>query len=222
MQPQYMPLRSTELHGGAAGPPIGDEKDKDKEQWLKRNVTRTFMRMGGFAADDFAKPLITVAAPFTNASSCNHHFDQLTAALVEAIEEHGGKAYFSYPPVITDGMTMGAEGMKYSLPSRDLIANHIELMHEGYRGDAMITIGGCDKTQPGALMPIVRGDNVGITLFGGGRLPGFTDGECPQYVEHSLRGQDPRLDAGNGYEVWVCTLQFCVILCDIMCWVLQG
>jgi len=193
--------RSAELHGGDAGPPLPGESDKAKEQWLKRNVTRTFMRMGGYKDEDFAKPLITVAAPFTNASSCNHHFGQLTDALVQAIEEEGGKAYFSYPPVITDGMTMGAEGMKYSLPSRDLIANHTELMHEGYRGDALITIGGCDKTQPGVLMPIVRGDNVGITLFGGGRLPGYTDGECPSYIANAGRGENPRLDAGSGYEV---------------------
>ena len=70
-----------------------------------------------------------------------------------------------HPPVITDGMTMGAEGMKYSLPSRDMVADTIELMHEGYRCDAMITVGGCDKTQPGALMPIPRGNNFGITMY---------------------------------------------------------
>ena len=72
----------------------------------------------------------------------NHHFDQLADAAVKAIEKAGGKAYLTYPAVITDGMTMGMEGMKFSLPSRDLIANHIELMHDGYRADALLTIGG--------------------------------------------------------------------------------
>ena len=82
------------------------------------------MRMGGFKDEDFKKPIITVAAPYTNASSCNHHFDILTAEIVSAIEEAGGKAYVSYPPVITDGMAMGMEGMKYSLPSRLLLLSH--------------------------------------------------------------------------------------------------
>ena len=95
-------------------------------------------------------------------SGSNHHFDQLADAAVKAIEKAGGKAYLTYPAVITDGMAMGMDGMKYSLPSRDLIANHIELMHDGYRADALLTIGGCDKTQPGALMPIVRGDHIGV------------------------------------------------------------
>ena len=132
----------------------------------------------------------------------NHHFDQLADAAVKAIEKAGGKAYLTYPAVITDGMTMGMEGMKFSLPSRDLIANHIELMHDGYRADALLTIGGCDKTQPGALMPIVRGDHIGVTLYGGGRLPGNLDGKCPKWED--LHGNEPggvHLDAGSAYEV---------------------
>jgi dihydroxy-acid dehydratase len=87
---------------------------------------------------------------------------------------------------------------RYSLPSRDLIADHIELMHEGYRCDALITVGGCDKTQPGALMPIARGNSIGITMYGGGRLPGYTDGECPKW-ESSQKGSQ-HLDAGSAYE----------------------
>ena len=70
--------------------------------------------------------------------------------------------------------------MKYSLPSRDMVADHIELMHEGYRCDAMITVGGCDKTQPGAHA-YPRGNNFGITMYGGGRMAGYTDGECPKW-----------------------------------------
>ena len=102
-------------------------------------ATRAFQHMSGWSEEDFDKPLITVGAPYTNASSCNHHFDQLTKAVVAALEAEGCKAYVCYPPVITDGMTMGGEGMKYSLPSRDLVADTIELMHEGYRCDAMLT-----------------------------------------------------------------------------------
>eukprot|EP01052_Picozoa_sp_SAG31_P006582 SAG31_NODE_303_length_18065_cov_5.733107_24_plen_134_part_00 len=100
----------------------GKPKDVDEESWLKRIGTRAFVRMGGWAVDDFDKPVITVAAPYTNASSCNHQFDQLAKAIADAVEAEGGKPYICHPPVITDGMTMGAEGMKYSLPSRDMIA----------------------------------------------------------------------------------------------------
>jgi dihydroxyacid dehydratase/phosphogluconate dehydratase len=91
----------------------GKRRDEDHESWMKRCGTRAFVRMGGWSDADLDKPLITVAAPYTNASSCNHHFDQLAAALVQAIEENGGKAYVCHPAVITDGMTMGAEGMKF-------------------------------------------------------------------------------------------------------------
>eukprot|EP00658_Telonema_sp_P-2_P005824 TRINITY_DN1219_c0_g1_i16.p1 TRINITY_DN1219_c0_g1~~TRINITY_DN1219_c0_g1_i16.p1 ORF type:complete len:291 (-),score=66.34 TRINITY_DN1219_c0_g1_i16:434-1306(-) len=93
-------------------------------------------------------------------------------------------------------MTMGCEGMKYSLPSRDMVANMIELMHEGYRADALITLGGCDKTQPGCLMPIPRGNNIGVTLYGGGRQPGTTNGQCPKWEEQF----GPALSAGSAFE----------------------
>lgn len=176
----------------------GKRRDEDHESWMKRCGTRAFTKMGGWSDADLDKPLVLVAAPYTNASSCNHHFDQLAKVLSDAVEEAGGKAYICHPPVITDGMTMGAEGMKYSLPSRDLITDTIELMHEGYRCDAMVTVGGCDKTQPGVLMPIARGNNIGVTMYGGGRLPGYTDGECPKW-EQSQKGSQ-HLEAGSVYE----------------------
>ena len=90
----------------------GKTREEDHESWMKRCGTRAFVRMGGWSEEDLRKPLITVAAPYTNASSCNHHFDQMARAIADAVEEAGGKAYICHPPVITDGMTMGAEGMK--------------------------------------------------------------------------------------------------------------
>lgn len=70
----------------------GKTKDEDEASWMKRCGTRAFVRMGGWSEDDIKKPLITVAAPYTNASSCNHHFDQLAKAIADAVEEAGGKA----------------------------------------------------------------------------------------------------------------------------------
>lgn len=165
--------------------------------WLKRMGTRGYLYRTGWTEEDMAKPVITVGVPWTNASSCNHHFLELSDTIVAEIERQGGKAYVVAPPVITDGIAMGSEMMKYSLPSRDLVADNIELMHEGYRADALITVGGCDKTQPGALMPIPRGNNIGVTMYGGGRLPGDTDGKCPAWEKEF---GTTALNSGAPYE----------------------
>ena len=76
--------------------------------------------------------------------------------------------------MISDGETNGSTGMKYSLPSRDLIADSIDMMHHGYMADAIVTLCGCDKTVPGALMPIPRSNLIGITLYGGAAQPGHS------------------------------------------------
>jgi len=179
----------------AAAPQDLDELDKlrttsremtgggedDPQTWLKNGAGRAMMMRAGFTATDFRKPLITVACPWTNASSCNHQFMDIAQTIATAIEARGGKALIVAPPVITDGVAMGNEGMKYSLCSRDLIADAIELHHEGHRCDAMITVGGCDKSQPGVVQPIARGDYVGITCYGGGRLMGHSDGRSPNF-----------------------------------------
>ncbi len=104
--------------------------------------------------------------------NCNLHHRAMGDELGAALEAAGAKAFVYGTPVISDGQGQGNEGMRYSLPSRDLIADCIELMHEGYRCDAMITLAGCDKTQPAAVMPIVRGNFIGLTLYGGSILAG--------------------------------------------------
>lgn len=135
------------------------------------------LRAVDFSDADFAKPIVTVACTATNATPCNAHVGELGEVLQARIEEVGGKAFVFGTPVISDGETMGTSGMRYSLVSRDLIADCIETMHEGYLADGMITIGGCDKSIPGALMPILRADSVGVMLYGGSILPGQLDGE---------------------------------------------
>ena len=107
---------------------------------------------------------------------------------------HPSQAFVFGTPVISDGQGQGNEGMRYSLPSRDLIADCIELMHEGYRCDAMLTLAGCDKTQPAAVMPIVRGNNVGITLYGGSILAGVLPDACA----HLPKGHN--MDAATVFE----------------------
>ena len=145
--------------------------------WAKRAAARAMLRAVDFTDEDFVKPIVTVACPFTNATPCNDHIRDLGDILFQEIEGAGGKPFVFGTPVISDGETMGMEGMKYSLMSRDLIADCIETMHEGYAADGILTLSGCDKSIPGALMPIFRNNSIGLTLYGGTILPGSWQGE---------------------------------------------
>eukprot|EP00911_Craspedida_sp_UC1_P000734 UC1_evm1s561 len=175
----------------------------------KRAGARAFFWATGWKEEDFKKPIISVACPWTNGTPCNHHFRQLGDAVVEAIEEAGGKAVIFGTPIVSDGESQGCDGMRYSLPSRDLIADCIELMHEGYRADAMITLSGCDKTQPGTLMPIARGNNIGLTLYGGSMVPGIpgdkrvwknTDGSSDTVIKPGSPFYGRGLHPGSTFE----------------------
>eukprot|EP01012_Entosiphon_sulcatum_P037729 TRINITY_DN4857_c0_g1_i1.p1 TRINITY_DN4857_c0_g1~~TRINITY_DN4857_c0_g1_i1.p1 ORF type:complete len:600 (-),score=89.25 TRINITY_DN4857_c0_g1_i1:15-1718(-) len=136
-------------------------------------ASRANMRATGEWSDaDFEKPIITIAAPYTNANPCNFHLKELAEMLKEEVELAGAKAFLCFTPVISDGMTNGTEMMKYSLPSRDLIADSIELMHEGYSADALITLAGCDKSVPASVMPLARTNAPGLSLYGGPNQPG--------------------------------------------------
>jgi dihydroxy-acid dehydratase len=149
----------------------------DGEDWMKRAAARGMMRAVGYKDEDFKKPLVSVAAPFTDITPCNAHVRDLADIMCKELSRQGAKPYTFGTPVVTDGESMGMEGMKYSLPSRDLIADSIEMMMEAYACDAAITIGGCDKTIPGALMPLARNNAIGIFLYGGTVLPGRHNGE---------------------------------------------
>lgn len=144
------------------------------------------MYAAGFKTEDFGKPIVTVAAPYLSYHMCNQKFRELADEIADAVKAHTAMPYVSHQPVISDGQTMGTDGMRYSLVSRDLIADCIELMHEGYRAEVMITVAGCDKTLPGVLMPIARGNNIGITLYGG--------------TGHSGEHHGKRLTPGSPFE----------------------
>jgi len=161
------PRRSQQLVGDATGSGL----------WIKRTAARAMLRAVDFKSEDFDKPIITVACTHTTATPCNAHIDQLGRLVGDAVGDAGGKSFLFGTPVISDGETMGTSGMRYSLVSRDLIADCIETMHEGYLADGMLTLGGCDKSIPGALMPILRHDSMGVMLYGGSILPGRLDGQ---------------------------------------------
>ena len=145
---------------------------KGSDNWVQRSAARAMLRAVRFDDDDFDKPLIALAVTYTNGTPCNDHIRELGDLLQQEIVKAGGKAIVFGTPVVSDGISMGTEAMKYSLVSREVIADSIELMTEGYRVDAVVTLSGCDKTIPGALMPIARNNLTGLTLYGGSIRPG--------------------------------------------------
>jgi dihydroxy-acid dehydratase len=155
---------------------------KNTSRWVERTAARTMLRAVRFNDDDFDKPMIALAVPYTNGTPCNDHIRILGDLVQKAIEDAGGKAIVFGTPVVSDGISMGTEAMKYSLVSREVIADSIELMTEGYRVDAVITLSGCDKTIPAALMPIARNNLIGLTLYGGSILPGEYHGKALNIV----------------------------------------
>jgi len=165
MKIQSLKHRSGALTGTAGSP-----------DWVKRAPARAMMRAVGFKDEDFEKPLITVACPYSNITPCNAHLKELGEVITQEVESAGGKPIIFGTPVVTDGETMGMEGMKYSLVSRELIADSIEMMHEAYTADGAITLSGCDKTIPASLIPLARNNSIGITLYGGTILPGKLNG----------------------------------------------
>lgn len=153
----------------------GDPKKDESASgsWAKMTCARANFRAAGWEDLDFEKPLITIGCPFSNSMPCNNKFEDLAKMIAAEVEALGGKPHLAYTPVISDGQSQGALAMRYSLISREYIADSIELMHEGYCADAMITLGGCDKSVPGAAMTLPRLNCFGITLFGGPALPGI-------------------------------------------------
>jgi dihydroxy-acid dehydratase len=149
-----------------------------EEDWMKRSAARAMMRAVGYEDADFEKPLVCIAAPYTDITPCNFHIKELGETIHAEVSRIGGKPYIFGTPVVTDGQSMGMDGMKYSLPSRELIADSIETMYNAYSADALITISGCDKTIPATLMPLARDNAIGLTLYGGSILPGKHKGKA--------------------------------------------
>lgn len=170
---------------------------------VKMTCSRSNFRAAGWKDDDFRKPIITIAAPYSNSMPCNNQFRDLADVLAEEVERLGGKAHFCFTPVISDGQSQGTKAMRYSLISREVITDCIETMHEGYHADAIITLAGCDKSVPASVMPLARKDLLGLSLFGGPALPGLLHDCHGKGGNTSAEGSEPaakRLDPGKVME----------------------
>ena len=131
----------------------------------------------GFKAEDFKKPLIGVASTWSDVTPCNMHLDKLARESEKGANEGGGKAIIFNTITISDGISMGTEGMKYSLVSREVIADSIETVVGCAGMDGYVAIGGCDKNMPGALIAIARMNRPAVFVYGGTILPGCITGD---------------------------------------------
>src|SRR5258706_12087137 len=142
-----------------------------------RAPARAMLKAVGFSDDDLARPFIGIANTWIEIGPCNYHLRELAVPLKRAIRQAGGTPMEFNTVSISDGITMGAEGMRTSLVSRDLIADSIELVARGNHFDAMVALVGCDKTIPGAVMALARLNLPGLVLYGGSIEPGKYNGE---------------------------------------------
>jgi dihydroxy-acid dehydratase len=138
----------------------------------ERAFARAYMKGIGFGDDDLSRPTVGIANTWIEAMPCNFHLRGLAEHVKEGVRAAGGTPLEFNSIAISDGITMGTEGMKTSLVSREVIADSIELTARGYQFDAVIALSGCDKTIPGCVMALARLDIPSVMLYGGSILPG--------------------------------------------------
>jgi dihydroxy-acid dehydratase len=131
------------------------------------------LRATGFDDADFTKPQIGVASTWSDLTPCNMHVDELAAAARTGINDNGGKAVTFGTITVSDGISMGTKGMRYSLVSREVIADSVETVVAAEGFDGLVAIGGCDKNMPGCMIAIARLNRPAVFVYGGSILPGF-------------------------------------------------
>src|SRR5215475_1066361 len=141
-----------------------------------RAPARAMLRACGFGDADFSKPLVGVANTWIEIGPCNYHLRELAEHVKEGIRAAGGTPLEFNTVSISDAITMGTEGMRASLVSREVIADSIELVARGNLFDAIVILVGCDKTIPGGIMALARLDIPGLILYGGSIAPGQFEG----------------------------------------------
>ena len=146
-------------------------------QGRNRAAARAHFKATGLTDADLAKPLIGIANTWIETMPCNFHLRDLAVKVKEGVRAAGGTPLEFNTVAISDAITMGAEGMKASLVSRDLITDSIELMVRGYMFDALVVMVGCDKTIPAGAMALARVNVPGLVLYGGSIMPGIYKGE---------------------------------------------
>ena len=155
----------------------GNDRSKNITQGVARSPNRSMYYAMGYQKSDFDKPMIGVANGHSTITPCNSGLQKLTDAAIAATQAAGGNPQVFGTPTISDGMSMGTEGMKYSLISREVIADCIETCVQGQWLDGCVVIGGCDKNMPGGMIAIARTNVPSIYVYGGTIKPGNWKGK---------------------------------------------
>ena len=142
-----------------------------------RAAARAMLHAVGYTREDLSKPIIGIANTWTEIGPCNFHLRILAEAVKQGVRDAGGTPFEFNTITISDGITMGTEGMKASLVSREVIADSVELVARGNLFDGLVTIAGCDKNMPGTVMALARLDIPSLMLYGGSIAPGHLDGK---------------------------------------------
>jgi len=154
-----------------------NERSRMVTEGIARAPNRSMYYAMGYQEKDFSKPMVGVANGHSTITPCNSGLQKLADAAVNALEEAGAKAQLFGTPTVSDGIGMGTEGMKYSLVSREVIADSIEVCVNGLWQDGVVVIGGCDKNMPGGMMAIARTNVPAIYVYGGTIKPGHYKGK---------------------------------------------
>ncbi len=154
-----------------------NRRSKTITEGVARAPNRSMYYALGYTQEDFSKPMIGVANGHSTITPCNSGLQRLADAAVEGIKAAGGNPQTFGTPTVSDGMAMGTEGMKYSLVSREVIADCVETCVGGQWMDGVLVLGGCDKNMPGGLMGMLRANVPAIYVYGGTILPGRYKGQ---------------------------------------------
>jgi dihydroxy-acid dehydratase len=185
-------------------PPERDESGKDPDlpsnevtEGTERAPHRAMFRAMGYDDDDLSSPMVGIANPAADVTPCNVHLDDVAQSAYDGIDDAGGMPIEFGTITISDAISMGTEGMRASLISREIIADSVELVAFGERMDGLVTIGGCDKNMPGMMMAAIRTDLPSVFLYGGSIMPGEHEGReiTIQTWSRRLRATSPEKSA---------------------------
>lgn len=147
-----------------------------------RAPSRAMLRAVGFTDADFKKPVVGIASTWSMVTPCNMHIDRLAIQAAKGADEAGGKAIIFGTITVSDGISMGTPGMRYSLVSREIIADSVEAVAGAEGFDGLVTIGGCDKNMPGCVMAMARLNRPSVFVYGGTIVPGLHHGKPADIV----------------------------------------
>ena len=153
-------------------------RSRDVTDGIQKAASRAMLRAVGLTDDDWEKPQVGVASSWNEITPCNMSIRRLTAAAKEGVRSAGGVALEFGTITVSDGISMGHEGMRASLVSREVIADSVETVMHGERLDGLLATGGCDKSMPGMMMAIARLNLPAVFVYNGSTMPGYHNGKA--------------------------------------------